>query len=380
MANDKKIPDFSPGLAGVIADTTGISKVDPAGDELIYYGYRVSELCEHSSFEEVCFLLLYGRLPKKAELEKFDKQLKEEREVPKEIVDYLCSMPKKAHYMDILRSGISLMSHYDPKCEDDSRDAEIIKAIKMLAKTPTILAARIRSIKGEKPIAPNNSMNHAANFLYMLSGKEPDSDSAKALDASLICYAEHGFNASTFTARVCTSTLSDMYSAVTGAIGSLKGPLHGGANEKAMKMMLEIDDPAKAEAWIRDALAQKKKIMGFGHRVYKKKDSRAPILKAWGKKLAEKKGETKWHEMSDTIEKVLWDEKKLFPNVDFPAAALYYVMGLPIDAYTPLFVVARLVGWCAHVMEQRDGNKLIRPAAFYIGPEARDFIPMGKRG
>lgn len=377
--NTPEIPNYSPGLAGVIAGTSALSKVDPLGDELIYYGYRVSGLCEHSSFEEVCYLLLNASLPNKKELETFDKKLKNNREVPSEIINYLCKMPKEAHYMDILRSGISLMAHYDPKCDDNSPEMEKEKAIKMLAKTPTILAARVRALQGKKPVAPHKSLNHAANFLQMVSGQEPDADFASALDDSLICYAEHGFNASTFTARVCTSTLSDIYSAVCGAIGALKGPLHGGANEAAMNMLLEIGEPAKTERWVRDALVQKKKIMGFGHRVYKKRDSRAPILKAWGKKLAAKTGETKWHEMSDIIEKILWEEKKLFPNVDFPAATLYYLMGLPINTDTPLFVVSRISGWCAHVIEQRADNKLIRPDCYYTGPEPRDYVPMNKR-
>lgn len=379
MAQPKEIPNYSPGLADIIAGPSAISKVDPLGDELIYYGYRVSELCEHSSYEEVAYLLLHGALPKKADFEAFRDFLSENRGLPSEILTYLCKIPKEAHYMDILRSGISLMAHFDPKCEDPSPVAEREKGALLIAKTPTILAARIRVLKGEKPIPPVSSLGHAANFLYMLSGEKPDIDSAKALDASLICYAEHGFNASTFTARVCTSTLSDIYSAICGAVGSLKGPLHGGANEEAMKMLLEIGTKANAEKWVRNALAQKKKIMGFGHRVYKKKDSRAPIIKEWGRKLARKKGETKWHEISDIIEKVLMDEKKLFPNVDFPSATLYYLLGLPIESYTPLFVVARLAGWVAHVMEQRAENKLIRPASYYTGLEPRDFVPMEQR-
>lgn len=374
MNTPKEIPNYSPGLAGIVAGTSGISKVDPAGDELLYYGYRVGQLCEHSSFEEVCFLLLHGKLPTTAELTAFDKKLKANREVDSHVLEFLCKMPKEAHYMDILRSGISLMSHTDPKCDDNSKEAEIDKAIRMLAKTPNLLAARVRALNGDKPISPKSDLSHAANFLYMLKGEEPDSDFTNALDDSLICYAEHSFNASTFAARVCTSTLSDMYSAICGAIGTLKGPLHGGANEAAMYMLLEIGDLEKTESWIRNALANKFKIMGFGHRVYKKKDSRAPLLKAWGEKLAEKVGETKWVKMADVVERLLWDEKKLFPNVDFPAATLYYAMGLPIDTYTPLFVVARISGWCAHVMEQRADNKLIRPASIYTGPEPRDYV------
>src|SRR3989338_2385379 len=225
-----------------------------------------------------------------------------------------------------------------------------------------MIAARVRAKQGKKPIEPNSELGHAANFLFMLNDEKPTKEATHALDASLICYAEHGFNASTFTARVCASTLSDLYSCVVGAIGSLKGPLHGGATEQAMYMLQEIGAPEKAEKWVREALAQKKKIMGFGHRVYKKKDSRAPIIKELGWKLARQTGETKWHEISDIVEKILWDEKKLFPNVDFPAASLYYLLGLPIEVDTPLFVISRITGWAAHILEPHADNKLIRPA------------------
>jgi len=374
-----EVPGYSPGLEDVIAGLSAISKVDPEGDELLYYGYKVSQLCEQSSFEEVCHLLLHGTLPLKNELAAFQKKLIEERSVPDKLLQYVCDLPKQAHYMDVLRSGVSNLAHYDPQCEDNSKEAELSKSIRLIAKTPTLLAARIRTLKGEKPIPPHTKLGHAANFLYMVNGKEPDPDFARALDVSLICYAEHGFNASTFTARVAASTLADMHSSITGAIGALKGPLHGGANEYAMHMLLKIGEPSKAEKWIREALAKKEKIMGFGHRVYKKKDSRAPIVKRWGLKLAQKLKQTKWHEMQEIIEKVMMDEKKLFPNVDFPAATLYYLLGLPIEVDTPLFVVARMSGWCAHVMEQRVGNRLIRPESHYTGPKPRDYVPLVKR-
>lgn len=367
------IPNYSPGLADVIAGVSAISKVDPTGDELLYYGYKVSQLCEQSNFEETCYLLLHGQLPTKPELQKFTEQLTKERIVPKEIIDYLCKMPPAAHYMDILRSGVSLLGHYDPDCEKNAKEAELQKSVRLLAKIPTILAARVRAKKGKKPVEPMKGLGHAANFLYMVNGEEPDADFAKALDVSLICYAEHGFNASTFAARVITSTLADLHSGVTGAIGALKGPLHGGANEHAMHMLQEIGTPAKAEKYIKDKLAQKGKIMGFGHRVYKKSDSRAPIVKKYGLKIAQKLGDKKWYEISDIVERVMMEEKKLFPNVDFPAAPLYYLLGLPIEVDTPLFVVARISGWCAHIMEQRVDNKLIRPESYYTGPEAKDY-------
>lgn len=379
MKTQSEMPGYSPGLEGVLAGISAISKVDPAGDELIYCGYKVSQLCQSSSFEEVCWILFHGELPKKGELDKFKVALIRERPVPEEILNFLCRMPKEAHYMDILRSAVSLLAHYDKEVEDNSREAEEAKALRLLAKVPTVLAARIRALQGKKPVAPAADLGHAANFLYMVGGEKPDPDFAKALDVSFICYAEHGYNASTFTARVAASTLADLHSCVTGAIGALKGPLHGGANEAAMNMLLEIGEVSKAEKWIRDALAQKKKIMGFGHRVYKKKDSRAPILKGWGLKLAKKLGNTKWCEISDVIEKVLMAEKKLFPNVDFPAATLYYLLGLPIEVDTPLFVVSRISGWAAHVMEQRVDNRLIRPESHYSGPEPKDYVPMERR-
>ena len=379
MTTPTQIPGYSPGLENVIAGLSAISKVDLAGDELIYYGYKVSELCEKSSFEEVCYLLLYGKLPNAAEFKEFQKKLLEERSVPGDLIQYLSNLPKKAHYMDILRSGASNLSHYDPQCESNEKEAELAKAIRLIAKTPVLLAARIRAQKGEKFVAPHATLGFAANFLYMVTGKEPDADFAKALDASLICYAEHGFNASTFTARVIASTLSDLHSCICGAIGALKGPLHGGANEQAMYMLQKIGEPAKAEGWIKEQLAKKAKIMGFGHRVYKKKDARAPILKAFGWKLAKKLGQTKWHEISDIVEKTMMSEKKLFPNVDFPAAPLYFLLSLPIEVDTPLFVVGRMPGWCAHVMEQRTGNRIMRPESQYTGPESRDYVPMGKR-
>lgn len=379
MKTPEKIPGYSPGLEGVLAGVSAISKVDPAGDELIYYGYKVSQLCEQSSFEEVCYLLFHGELPKKKEFEAFKQKMAAERNVPPDILNTLCKLPKEAHYMDVLRSGVSLLAHFDAQTEDNSRGAEEAKAIRLLAKVPTILAARIRTMQGKNPVPPHAKLGHAANFLTMLNGEEPQPDFAKALDVSLICYAEHGYNASTFAARVVASTLADLHSCITAGIGALKGPLHGGANEHAMNMMLEIGEPAKAEKWIREALAQKKKIMGFGHRVYKKKDSRAPIVKALGWKLAKKSGVTKWHEMSDIIEKTMMSEKKLFPNVDFPAATLYYLLGLPIEADTPLFVVSRISGWAAHVMEQRAENRLIRPDSFYSGPEPKDYVLIDKR-
>ena len=364
---------YSPGLDGVIAGLSAISKVDPTGDELIYYGYKVSQLCEQSNFEAVSYLLLYGALPNRSQLEEFNKKLVQARSVPSDILNYLCKLPASANYMDVLRSGASLLAHFDPQTGENTKAAELEKSIRLIAKMPTILAARVRALRGEKFVTPNEKLGHAANFLYMVKGLEPDPDFSKALDVSLICYAEHGFNASTFTARVIASTVSDMHSCVTGAIGALKGPLHGGANEQAMYMLQEIGDPAKAESWIKEKLAQKAKIMGFGHRVYKKKDSRTPIIKKYGWKIAEKLGNTKWHEIAEIVEKTMMAEKKLFANVDFPAAPLYYLLGFPIEVDTPLFVVARMSGWCAHIMEQRVDNRIMRPESHYTGPEPRDL-------
>ncbi len=368
------------GLEGIVAGTSAISQVDPTGDKLIYRGYDVRELAEKSTYEETAYLILMGALPTAKQLADFQNQLAKEREIPKVLEDLFKNMPAKSPVMDRLRSAVSFLGLLDPDQGDDSHDANIRKAVRLLAKIPALIAGCYLVPQGKSIPKQNPKSSYAKNFLHLITGVEKDDYSVKVFDASLILYAEHGFNASTFAGRVTIATQSDLYSAVTSSIGTLKGSLHGGANEKAMEMLIEIGDPAKADAWIRKALSEKKKIMGFGHRVYKIQDSRAPILKAMLKEFGKKTGNTKWIEISEIVERAMKEEKNLFPNVDFPCATLYYELGLPIELYTPIFAAARTAGWCAHAIEQLDNNRLIRPACEYIGARDQQYIPIEKRG
>ncbi|MFQ5541975.1 MAG: citrate/2-methylcitrate synthase [Candidatus Binatia bacterium] len=371
--------NVKPGLEGVVAGETSICAVRPQEGKLIYRGYDIHVLAEEVSFEEVAYLLLYQRLPTKSELKTFDQQLKAHRELPPGFLETLRSLPSHGPAMDHLRAAASILGLYDPDLENDSPEANLRKSIRLLGQLTTIVAAQQRISQGLKVVSPNPNLNHAANFLYMLRGKSPEELEVRVLDITFTLYAEHEFNASTFTARVVASTLSDLHGAVTGALASLKGPLHGGANEKAMEVLLEIGDPSRAEAWVLNALKEKKRIMGFGHRIYKKADSRVELAKKWGKKLAEKEKNTKWHEICEIVENVMRREKNLFPNVDFYSAPIYNLMGIPINLYTPLFACSRVVGWSAHVMEQKQKNRLFRPNSLYIGPEALQFRPIEKR-
>ena len=368
-----------PGLEGVVAGETSICAVRPQEGKLIYRGYDIHVLAEEVSFEEVAYLLLNRRLPTQSELRAFDLQLKAHRELPPGLLETLRSLPSHGPAMDRLRAAATILGLYDPDLEDDSPEANLRKSISLLAQLTTLVAAQERILQGLEVVAPNPDLSHAANFLYMLRGKSPEELEVRVLDITFILYAEHEFNASTFTARVVASTLSDLYGAVTGALASLKGPLHGGANEKAMEVLLEIGDPAHAEAWVLNALKEKRRIMGFGHRIYKKADSRVELAKKWGRKLAEKEKNTKWHEICEIVEGVIRREKNLFPNVDFYTAPLYYLMRIPIRLYTPLFACSRVVGWSAHVMEQKEKNRLFRPNSLYIGPEGLQFLPLEKR-
>jgi 2-methylcitrate synthase/citrate synthase II len=367
---------YSPGLEGVIAGQTAISTV---GDTLTYRGYEIHELADNATFEEVAYLLLYGELPTAAQLRAFNDSLASERGVPSATIETLRHIPAGADAMDTLRSGVSLLAHFDRETADNSHDANIRKAIRVLAKVPTLIAARHRLAHGHEPVAPKPALGHAANLLYMLTGEEPDEVAARVLDVSLILYAEHEFNASTFAARVTVSTLADLHGGLVSAIATLKGPLHGGANEKAMEMLLEIGEPERAEAWVKDALARKERIMGFGHRVYKHGDTRAQILKGWVEKLAERTGNTKWARIAQIVEDTVRNEKGILPNVDFPCAPAYYMLGLSVELYTPFFVVARVAGWSAHIIEQLDNNRLIRPRSEYTGPAVRPYIPIDRR-
>lgn len=366
------------GLENVIVDSSTICYVDPDGG-LIYRGYWLEELAEKSTFEEVCYLLIHGKLPTKYELEKFKVELVKERELPEELYEVLYSFPKDAHPMDLIRTSVSFLGSVDPEAMDYSHDSNVRKAIKLIAKMPTIVANSYRISKGMEPLHPVMEFSHAKNFLFMIKGSEPDEFSTKVFDITLMLYAEHEFNASSFSARVTASTLSDMYSAITSAIGTLKGPLHGGANEKAMKMMLEIGSVEKTETWILESLKRGERIMGFGHRVYKKEDKRATLLKKYSKLLAERSGDRKWYEMSALIEDIMRREKNIIPNVDFYCASVYYYLGIPMELYTPIFAAARVVGWAAHVIEQHDNNRLIRPRASYEGPMGLKYTPIDQR-
>ena len=371
---------YSPGLEGVIAGESALSRIDIDINRLILYGYDLVELTENARYEEVAYLLLYGELPTVAELTEFNQQLRSQRDLPGPVVELLRSAPTDAHPMDLLRTAVSALAFFDAETPDNSHEANVRKAVRLLAKIPTALAYGYRFSQNLAPIEPNADLDHAANLLFMLRGEKPPAYEAEAMNTSLILYAEHGYNASTFTARVVASTLADLYAAMTAAIGALHGPLHGGANEAAMHMLLEVDSPAAAEQWVLDSLAQKKKIMGFGHREYKSGDSRVPTMKKVGRQVAATVGDTKWPDLADVVEATMMREKGIFPNVDFPCAYTYYMMDIPIPLYTPIFVASRVVGWAAHVIEQHDANRLIRPNHIYTGPEHRAFVALGERG
>jgi citrate synthase len=368
------------GLEDIIAGESGICYIDGIQGILAYRGYNIHELATNSTFEETCYLLWFGRLPKADELADISKKLADNRAVPQPVIDAMKAMPKKALPMEVLRTSVSMLSMYDPEAEDMSPEANLRKAIRLTAQTGTLVTAFHRVRNGNEVVAPRADLSHAANFAYMLNGTPPNDTIAKALDIALILHADHEWNASTFAARVTAATLSDIYSAVTSAIGALKGPLHGGANEAAMRMLLKIGDVSNAEAYVRDLLAQKKKIPAFGHRVYRTEDPRATHLRRMSKEACERAGQSKWYEMSIKIEGIVKAEKKLNPNVDFYSASTYYVSGMPIDLFTPFFAVSRMSGWTAHILEQYSNNRLIRPRAEYTGP-APDlkWVPLASR-
>jgi citrate synthase len=367
---------FSPGLEGIVAGETQVSTIEGS---LQYRGYTIEDLAEHSTFEEVAYLLIHGELPKADELQAFQKRLHEASHVPGPIIAALRTIPPKAPMMDVVRSGASLLAHWDPDVADNSREANIRKAERLLAQLPTVLAARKRLLEGKEPVSPSDQPGLAGNFLWMLRRRPPTQRAEKALDVSLILYAEHEFNASTFTARVVASTLADLHSAIVSGIGALKGPLHGGANERVMEVLDEVGSADKAEAWVRQALANKVRIMGFGHRVYKTGDPRAAYLKKLCGELAVETGHEDMERMAEVIETIVVAEKHLPPNLDWPSARLYHYLDLPVELYTPLFVVSRVAGWSAHVIEQLANNRLIRPRSRYIGPPQRPWVPVEQR-
>lgn len=375
----EKTQEYSPGLEGVIAGETKISFVNPELKSLVYRGYDIKDLVEGASFEEVAYLLIKGHLPTQQHHAELISTLKAEREIPEEIINAFKNFPSSKHPMDYLRAGAALLALHDPEVGDNSHDANVRKAFRLVAKFPALITYSFRMTQGKEIVRPNNDLGHAENFLYMLTGEAPDAYFAEVFDATMVCYADHGFNASTFAGRVTTSTLSDLHSGVVSAIGTLKGPLHGGANEEAMKMLKEIGTLDKAEAWVHNALAEKRKIMGFGHRAYKNGDPRAFILTRMGREISERLGNTLWADIADVVERVMRDEKNILPNVDFPTAYIYYLMNLPIEIYTPIFALARVAGWSAHIIEQHDGNRLIRPKAIYNGEPHLEFKPLEQR-
>ena len=363
------------GLEGMVAGDSAICSVEQ--DDLIYRGYTIEDLATNATFEEVAHLLLVGHKPSAAELAAFKKQLLAERALPAPVVDVIkkCAGEKAAHPMDVLRSAVSVLAHFDAQCQDNSPEAELKKSISLTAKIGTMIGHIQNVIDGRDLIQPDNSLDHAANIFYMMKGAKPTAEEARILDVSLILYAEHDFNASTFTARVIAATLSDMHGAVTGAIAALKGPLHGGANEQAMEMLREIGTIENVEPFMADAFATKRKIMGFGHRVYKHGDHRATLLHKLGREYANKKGgdAQKWFDIGEKAQKIMSEQKRIFPNVDFPCGMTYYAMGIPVPQYTPIFVAARITGWAAHIMEQHQNNRLIRPLSNYTGSGIRKW-------
>lgn len=367
------------GLAGITADETAISKVMPETNSLTYRGYAVQELCEHASFMETAYLMWHGELPTQAQLDALAKQEKGYREISGDLIEVIGKFPKDAHPMDTVRTGVSFLGMEDPDCWDNAPEKNLEKSVKMLAKIPTIVATDYRFRKGLERIAPRDDLDYGENFFNMCFGEVPEPEVLRCFDISMILYAEHSFNASTFTARTIISSLADIYGAVTGAIASLKGPLHGGANEAVMEMLLEIGEPEKAQAWIDDALANKKVVMGFGHRVYRQGDSRVPTMHKAFLDMAKSKGGEKWVEIENIVEKTMVERKGIYPNLDYPTGPAYYLMGFDIDLFTPIFVMSRITGWTAHVMEQLAENKLIRPLSAYSGVPQRPVKPISER-
>jgi 2-methylcitrate synthase len=371
--------DIKKGLLGIVVDETEVSKVMPEINSLTYRGYAAQDLCAACKFEEVAYLILNKDLPNSIQLKKFEKEEKDNRELTKNLYEIIKHMPKTSHPMDVARTAVSVMGLEDKETPDSSLEANMRKALRIFAKTPTALAAFYRIRSGKKIIKPKKTLSFAENFFYMCFGKVPQKEIVKAFDVSLILYAEHSFNVSTFTARTITSSLSDIHGAITGAIASLKGPLHGGANEEVMHMMNKIKKPENALKWIKNALKNKDVVMGFGHRVYKSGDSRVPTMRKYFGKVAKIKKDKKFEKIYDIVEKVMIKEKKIHPNVDYPTGPTYHLMGFDTDFFTPIFVISRITGWSAHIMEQHAANKLIRPLAKYKGSKHRKVMELNYR-
>lgn len=375
---------YHPGLEGVIASETAICSLEGRrGDGgLAFRGYSIEDLAEHVSYEEAAHLLLHGELPTAAQLRDFDARLKASRAIPDALVELFRRIPANVHPMDVLRTSVSVLAHYDPDLAAPATDhaANVRKAERLIAQMATAVAYRERISHGKPVVAPRADLDHAANFLHMVNDALPSETQRRAFDSSLVLYAEHELNASTFCARVAVSTLSDLHSGITAAVGTLKGPLHGGANEEAWKVVEAVGDPDRAHDWIMNALARKERIMGFGHRVYKTGDPRARILKRYCQAIAAELGDDRWERIAEPIEVEVTKQKQLPPNVDWPSARLYHYLGLDINIYTPIFAMARVAGWSAHCIEQLDNNRLMRPRANYVGPAPREVTPIAQRG
>ena len=371
--------DIKKGLLGIVVDETEVSKVMPEINSLTYRGYAAQDLCAKCKFEEVAYLILNGELPNKKQLKNFETQERKERKLSNTLLADIKKIPKKAHPMDVARTVVSIMGLEDKETRDNSPKANMRKAMRIFSKTPVALAAFYRARKGKKIIPPKKKYSMSENFFHMCFGKVPDKEIVKAFDVSLILYAEHSFNVSTFTARTITSSLSDIHGAITGAIASLKGPLHGGANEEVMHMMNKIKKPENALKWINKALDNKDVVMGFGHRVYKSGDSRVPTMREYFGKVAKIKKDKKFEKIYDIVEKVMIDRKNIHPNVDYPTGPTYHLMGFDTDFFTPIFVISRITGWSAHIIEQHAANKLIRPLASYKGSKHRKVLQLNQR-
>ncbi|MEE2681825.1 MAG: citrate/2-methylcitrate synthase [Planctomycetota bacterium] len=381
MSATQKAPDTR-GLAGQTIGETQVCSVNQT--QLIYRGYEIADLAANASFEEVAHLLLVGHKPSPDELSAFTAELVEMRSSlgtdVRSTIEQIARTTPDAHPMDVLRTGISLASHSLSSCNDNSPEAELHKAKQLLSVIPVIIGTHQCALDGRPRVEPDPALSHAANLLWMMTGQKPGEIATKVMDVSLILYAEHDFNASTFTSRVIASTNSDMHSAICGAIGALKGNLHGGANEAAMEMLKDImddtgDGQMTVDAWMDRAFQEKRKLMGFGHRVYKNGDHRAGILREWGLKYADQENPStrKWFDLGDKVQKIMLDSKNIHPNVDFPCGMTYFAMGIPVPQYTPIFVASRITGWCAHVMEQHQNNRIIRPLAEYTGPALSEW-------
>ncbi len=368
------------GLKNVYLDKTDICHIDGQKGILLYRGYNIHDLAVHSTFEEVCYLLIYGELPKEEELKEFDNALRSQRTIPDEVLKVI-DLVKKDHPLDVLRTAVSSLSAFDPDRDDNTREANLRKGTRLIAQFPTIITTHARMRDGKEPIHPRNDLNHAGNFLWMLTGQEPDAEATRAMDLDFILHAEHSSNASAFSVRVAASTLADLHSAIVAGIATLKGPLHGGAAERTVEMAMEVGEPARAQAWVQEQLAQHRRIMGFGHRVYKAEDPRARHLRDLSRILGERYGDAKTFQIMVAIEKAMepLQAKGIYVNVDFYAGSIYHYLGIPTDLYTAVFSIGRIPGWIAHALEQYADNVLIRPLLHYTGPAERSYVPIKER-